>query len=297
MCLLALAGCAEHGAPLPTVPAPRVDGAKALAQTAAVVAIGPRASGSAGAKQTVEYLVAQCKAMGYTDVRVDEWTSQDTPHPPTTFRNVYASLPGQGDKFVLIGSHYDTKILPAAPGFVGANDGGSSTGLLLELMRVTAAQRRWSGLPLRFAFFDGEEAVERYTAYDGLQGSRHLAAALAASGEAKRCRAMLLLDMIGDRDLGLTLPADDNSVLLTALQQAAGPLGAKEQVGFYLNGTIFDDHVPFKELGIPALDLIDFNYGPGNSYWHTDQDTLDKLSAASLATVGDLTLAVLWRLR
>jgi glutaminyl-peptide cyclotransferase len=277
----------RNAAPVAGVPA--VDGERALARTAELVALGPRPAGSAGAQRAAGWIAEQCRALGYAPV-VDEWT-ETTATGPLTFRNVWAELdaPGRGAPLVLLGSHYDTKRLASVPDFAGANDSGSSTGLLLELMHVLRdlppAQRPGS---VRFYFFDGEECQVTYGPRDGLHGSRRAAAAL-SSAELRRCRAMVLLDMVGDRDLKLTLPADTHPALLRRLLAIAERQGVGRHVSI-LRGTILDDHVPFAERGIPAVDLIDFEYGPGNAWWHTAEDTLDKLAPASLATVGNLAL-------
>lgn len=290
--LAALAGCVE---PPPASPSVTVDADNALRLVGEIVALGPRPSGSEAAAATVAYIVGKGKSYGYQPV-VDEW-EEETPAGRLTFRNVYATLPGKGKKFVIIGSHYDTKHMPATPDFVGANDSGSSTGLLLEIMRATGAAGEWTGPPLHFAFFDGEECRERYAANDGLHGSRRLAGRLRDKGTVKDCRAMLLLDMVGDAELGITLPGNCDTELIRRARQAAKQQGVADKFGFYLRGAIIDDHVPFQELGIPSLDLIDFQYGPNNSYWHTNLDRMDKLSAASLGVVGNVVLAMLADLR
>jgi glutaminyl-peptide cyclotransferase len=274
---------------------PRADGGRALAEAEAFLAIGPRPAGSAGAARAAAWLEQRCRDLG-AEVRTDTW-QEATPAGRTTFRNVIATLPGRDRKSrILLGSHYDSKRLWDAPGFVGANDSGSSTGLLLELIRVLAASRPQPGPTLEFAFFDGEECHTAYGPGDGLHGSRRLAGQLAASGSAKQYRAMILLDMVGDRDLTLTLPTDTHPGLARRTLRLAAAQGVARQVGF-ANGPILDDHVPFQELGIPAIDFIDFEYGPGNRHWHTAEDTPDKLAAASLGTVGNLVLALLHDLR
>jgi glutaminyl-peptide cyclotransferase len=280
------AGCGRAPPPAPL----SSDAQQAWARVQEVVACGPRPSHSPNAEKTAALLAARCQALGYAP-ETDTW-QEETPRGVLTFRNVYAERPGRGADFVLLVSHYDTKIIDSAPLFAGANDSGSSTGLLLELLRVLRAAPDWRGPTVRFAFVDGEECYRQYAANDGLHGSRHLAARLQQRGEVRRCRAVLVLDMIGDADLKLTLSPKDHADLIARVRAAARDLGAEARITIAPND-IRDDQVPFRDLGIPSLDLIDFQYGPDNAYWHTAGDTLDKLSPASLQFAGDLTLRLL----
>ena len=225
-----------------------------------------------------------------SDLEVQEFRA-GTPRGPVLFRNVVCRTKSAAGQVIILGSHYDTKILP---GFVGANDGGSSSGALLELARVLAGQPN-----LWFVFFDGEEAMEDYRADDGLWGSRYFVESLKAAGQVNRVQAMILLDMVGDANLTVTLPSSGSGDLLGEVFRAAETLGYRQYFSYFY-GEILDDHVPFLQAGIPAVDLIDFEYGsaPGrNDYWHTDQDTLDKLSPRSLEIVGRTTLQLLRQLR
>jgi glutaminyl-peptide cyclotransferase len=288
-CVL-LIGC--EAPPVPPLTEPvgiTVDADKAFATLEAICDIGPRYSGSNGAQQTVDLISARCKEMGYTPV-VDEWT-ESTPTGDIVFRNVIAELKGRRPGFMILGTHYDTKVLETNPPFIGANDSGSSTALTLEIMRVLKAGD-WPGPSIRFAFFDGEECQKNYRHDDGLHGSKRLANQLRKNGEAKACRAMVLLDMIGDADLNVTIP-QDNRKLGKLLFAIADRQGTRKHFSFYLGGSILDDHVPFQELGIPAIDIIDFDYGPNNSYWHTGEDTVDKISPKSLEIIGNATIQLL----
>ncbi len=273
---------------------PRVDGDRALEEVEALVALGLRDSGTPGARRAAEHLRDRLRAVG---VEADLQTFEDpTPKGPVTFRNVIGRIPGGGEGLVLLGSHYDTKVgMPE--GFEGANDSGSSSGLLVELGRILQAAE-----PLPFetwlVFFDGEECMESYGPRDGLHGSRHLAADLVESGRAGDVEAMILMDMVGDRDLNITLPRNGSPRLTSMAFAAAHDEGVRHLFGLS-RYTILDDHVPFLEAGMPAVNLIDFEYGsePGkNDYWHTADDTLDKLSPRSLKAVGDVTLRMLERL-
>lgn len=271
-----------------------MDGERALALAAEIVDIGPRPSGSEGAQAAAVFLDRLCRDAGLQS-EVDEWEEQ-TDAGQVTFRNVHAVLRGRAETRVLLGSHYDTKRLEDVPEFQGANDSASSSALLLELARGLAAVRPWNGCTVEFAFFDGEECVERYGTRDGLHGSRRYAARIRREGNEKLYRAMVLLDMVGDRDLRITLPSDTDPDLARRVFRIAESQGVRDAFGYFARGTILDDHVPFRRLGIPAIDLIDFAYGPENRYWHTAEDTMDKLSAQSLRTVGRVCLQLVWEL-
>ncbi|MEI6788350.1 MAG: M28 family metallopeptidase [bacterium] len=179
-------------------------------------------------------------------------------------------------------------------GFVGANDSGSGVGVLLALAPIlkSGTNERPS---VMLAFLDGEECQVNYGPNDGLHGSRHLVAGLVASGRARAVRAMILLDMIGDRDLNVAIPRNGTPELISAVFKAAEANGTREKFSLSRQG-VLDDHQPFLDVGMPAVDLIDFDYGsvPGaNDYWHTPADTVDKLSPASLETVGRVVLRML----
>jgi len=186
----------------------------------------------------------------------------------------------------LLCSHYDTKIFNTVQ-FVGANDGGSSNGVLLEIARILA-QRPATAAQAQLVFFDGEEAFESFTATDGLYGSRHFAKQLAASNGAKQFRGGILFDMVGDRSLTVTLPPDSPREMARGIFEAADAQKVRNHFT-YASGGILDDHTPLNEIGIPTIDLIDFDYPP----WHTPEDTMDKLSAESLRIVGAVALRYL----
>jgi Zn-dependent M28 family amino/carboxypeptidase len=210
--------------------------------------------------------------------------------------NVIAEWPGRGPEIVAVGGHYDTKVFETFR-FVGANDGGSSTALLVELGRALAprlraappASTRW------LVFFDGEEAQVEWSATDSLYGSRALVAALRASGELARLRALVVADMIGDRDLAIRRDTQSTPWLGELLWAVARRLGLERHFPDEPQ-TVQDDHAPFLDAGVAAALLIDLDYGgpPGRSaYWHTSEDTLEKLSADSLRVVGAVVLAAL----
>ena len=271
-------------APAVAVPAAiAVSGERALEEVRKFVELGPRDSGTPGAERAATYLRDRLRELG-VEAEIQEFTDL-TPVGELTFRNVLGRIPGTGGRILLLGSHYDTKA--DIEGFVGANDSGSSTGLLLELARVLMA-RAPHAMEIRFAFFDGEESRQRYGPNDGFHGSRHLAETMEADGSLTNVAAMILLDMVGDRDLTITIPRNCTPWLTTLAFDAARAEGARTKFQLYPY-TVGDDHEEFFARGVPAIDLIDFQFGsaPGkNDYWHTAQDTLDKLSAESLETVG-----------
>ncbi len=254
-------------------------GEKALAHVQALVDLGPRPPDSPALKQARAYIRQQLEASGW---QVEEQAfTDDTPRGRVAFVNLIARRPDQSrwSKRFLIGSHYDTKTFFSVR-FVGANDGGSSTGALLELARVLH-QHPALAAQIELVFFDGEEAYERFTPTDGLYGSRYLAKHL----NARSYRGAIIWDMIGDRDLTITLPPDSPPKLAEGIFAAADALRVRNHFT-YFHDDMIDDHSPLNAAGIPAIDLIDFDYPP----WHTGADTMDKLSAESLQTVGAVTL-------
>jgi glutaminyl-peptide cyclotransferase len=289
---LALAACSGQG-PSRT-PAPTACPDTAYRHTAAVYALGPRFSGSPGAQATIAYLQGEIAALGLAPA-VDEWT-EPTMVGPLVFRNLVVDVPGhRRDAFILIGCHYDTKRLATLPDFAGANDGGSGVGALLAMIQAVVTHGQPPPCTLRFAFYDGEECLREYTANDGLHGSRRHAAQLQAADALRDCLAVIVLDMIGDRDLTFTLPSGADPDLVQRLRTLAAAAGEGHRLRPY-GQDILDDHTPFQRLGVPTLLLIDFEYGPGNLYWHSPGDSLDKISAASLGIAANLALALAWSL-
>lgn len=278
------------------IPPPSVDGGRAFELAKEVVEIGPKPSGSESARKTVEFIAGKLRSLGL-DVVVDEWR-EITPNGMTTFRNVVADIPGRsGGKYIVVGCHYDTKRLLMTPDFVGANDGASGVGLLIAMAEAIQASGVKPPLPLKLAFFDGEECLDSYSEHDGLHGSKRLCVELSkAGGGLEKCRAMILLDMVGDKDLSVTIPGNSDRKLVDALLSAARARGTERYFERTDRG-VLDDHVPFHKRGVPSLDIIDFNFGPGNRYWHTGEDTLDKISPESLRIVGDAALGLIWSVR
>lgn len=266
----------------PAPAAPLVDGARALQYTKEVVAFGPRYLGSPGHAKIEAYLRSHLKG----DNLVEDSFTAATPAGSFRMTNFIAKFPGAKDGIIVISGHYDT--LYGRKDFVGANDGGSSTGLLLELARQLRGKKN-DGCSVWLVWFDGEEAVRHWTATDSVYGSRHLADKWAKDGTTRRIKAFLLLDMIGDAGLNVDRDANSTPWLQDVLYQAAARLG--DQSYFFARTLpLEDDHLPFARAGVPVADLIDFDYGPDNAYWHTAQDTLDKLSARSLEVVGSVVM-------
>ena len=260
-----------------------VSGAAALEEVGKFVELGPRDAGTPGAKRAAEYLLARLKEIGL-EAEIQEFR-EASPTGETTFRNVLGRIPGTSGNMILFGSHYDTKA--GIAGFAGANDSGSSTGLLLELARAMQSTAPHA-MEIRFAFFDGEEALVEYGPNDGFHGSKHLAKTMEADGSLKDVAAMILLDMVGDRDLTVTIPRNSTPWLTSLAFEAARAEGARTHYQLYPY-MVGDDHDAFFRRGVPAIDLIDFHFGGGpgkNDYWHTAEDALDKVSAESLGIVG-----------
>ncbi|MDT8391291.1 MAG: M28 family peptidase [Lentisphaeria bacterium] len=272
-------------------PPPDIDGAAALEKVTQLLRFSPRDSGTENARKAAEWIAAQCRDTGAITT-MDTW-KETTDTGEVTFRNVIAVVPGASRQRIIVGSHYDTKKLPNVPDFQGANDSGSSTGLLLEMIRTIQTAGTRPPFTLECVFFDGEECVNTYTERDGLHGSRRHAAGIKQANRVKDYRAMILLDMIGDKDLTVTLPSDTPPALLNRLLTAAARHHVESKFTMSRH-PIIDDHVPFAAIGIPAMDIIDFQYGPGNAYWHTAADTLDKLSAKSLDIIGKVVLTMIW---
>lgn len=257
-------------------------GVKALDDTRMAVANGPRPSGSDALRHLRTEIVATLRTAGCA-VSFDDFKASTT-NGVVAMRNIMCRFPGKSGKAIVITGHYDTKILPH---FVGANDGGSSTGFLLELANALSGAPRIDDVIL--VFFDGEEAVKQWTETDSLYGSRHLAGSWEKNGTLRRVKALINIDMIGDRDLKLVDDANSDPALRSLVWKRAAALGYAAHFPDSPSG-IEDDHMPFIHAGVRALDLIDFDYGPDNSYWHTPQDTLDKLSPQSFEIIGTVVL-------
>jgi len=258
-------------------------GEKALAHVQRLVDLGPHPAGSDEIEKARDYIEEQLRHSGWQVTR--QAFTDDTPRGKIHFVNLIARLSGDtkaASPSFLLCSHYDTKLFDAIR-FVGANDGGSSTGLLLELARVLALHANLAK-KVELVFFDGEEAVENFSETDGLYGSRYFAKQL-QSESAKHFREGMLFDMVGDRSLGITLPADSPSAMARDIFASAEALKLRNYFS-YLDRELIDDHAPLNAIGISTIDIIDFDYPS----WHTASDTIDKLSAQSLQIVGSVAL-------
>jgi Zn-dependent M28 family amino/carboxypeptidase len=288
-----LQSCSAQGTP-PANGSRAVDGERAMRHARRVVDFGPRTSGSEAIAKLRAYLREELSRAG---VAVEEQAfTASTPAGPVAMVNLIGKIPGTTGRRILLTGHYDTKRM-AGMRFVGANDAGSSTALLVELATVLA-QRATNREPrdeIWVVFFDGEEAFADWTDTDSLYGSRHLAATLEQRGELPAIRALINLDMIGDRDLQLTLEYNSAPALRELALEVARTQGHENLFDRFLSA-IEDDHIPFARRGVPVLNLIDFSYGPEHSYWHTDEDTIDKLAPSSFQVVGDLVLGMIERL-
>jgi glutaminyl-peptide cyclotransferase len=264
---------------------PAFSGEKALEFTRKAVSFGPRPPGSPAIKQLQAYIMAQIKTHGAM-LTTDDFNAS-TPKGSIAMRNIMARFPGKSGKTIAISGHYDTKLLP---GFLGANDGGSSTGFLLEMLEVLQGAPRQDDVLL--IWLDGEEAFGEWSDTDSLYGSRHLAQKWLSDGTAAKVKALINIDMIGDKNLDLVYDMNSTGSLRDLVWQTG------DRLGFHANFVrtpmeMGDDHQPFLRAGIKALDVIDFDYGPDNSWWHNGKDSLDKLSANSFRIIGTVIQAVI----
>ena len=251
-----------------------------------LVGFGPRPSASPATERTREFITDELHFAGAT-VTDDRFTAS-TPTGPIPMVNVIATIPGPSRSVVILAGHYDTKRMDVR--FVVANDGASSAAFLLEMARVLA--RRNNKLSRWLVFFDGEEALQRWSNTDGLYGSRHFVQELSAQRTLNQISALILVDMIADAHLDIHREAHSTPWLTDVVFGEAQRLGYGR---YFLNNpnAIEDDHVPFVELGVPTVDIIDLDYGLFNLYWHRPYDTVDKCSPASLAIVARVVLATL----
>jgi Zn-dependent M28 family amino/carboxypeptidase len=265
-------------------------GGRAFEDLKRLVALGPRPSGSEALTEARQYILHQLRQTGVA-AEEDRFVAT-TPAGSVSMVNVIGKIPGARRQVVIIAGHYETKRF-ADFSFVGANDGGSSAAFLLELARALAGRK--NDFTYWLVFFDGEEAFREFTETDGLYGSRHLVEKLASYGELSRIEAMILVDMIGDAHLNIHREENSTQWLTELVFQTARRLGYEKYFRDDPRAYV-DDHIPFVNAGVAATDLLDFDYGPNNRYWHTAQDTLDKCSPTSLTIVGRVVLATLGEL-
>ena len=263
-------------------------GDRALEITREFVSIGPRWCLSPGHAKAEEFLRNQFK---HDQLEEDAFTA-NTPIGPVPMRNFIVRFPGKKDGVIVLATHYETNYPLRNIGFVGANDGGSTTGLLIEIANEIRGHVQ-DGYSVWLVFFDGEEAIESWHGTDNTHGSRHLAAKWGMDGTLKRLKAFLLADMLGDKDLNVMRETQSTTWLSTLVRQAAQNTGHAKY--FFATSQAEDDHPPLLGRGVPSVDIIDADYGPHtqelpDGYHHTAQDTMDKLSAKSLTIAGDVFL-------
>ncbi len=260
------------------------DGKRAFAHVAKQVSFGPHPSGSPAIIPVQEYIQSELKSFG-CKVETDSFTS-DTPAGRLSMKNILVKILGDKPGIILLGTHYDTKRLD---NFVGADDAGSSTGVMLELARLLCSQHgRYN---VWIAFFDGEEAVNfEWKDPDNRYGSRQMAARLAMSGDLSKIKALLLADLVGGRTPHFKRDDTSTEWLNDFVWNVAAKLGYSSIFVGQRYNVGGDDHFSFTQRKVPAVDVIDLDTANDVPYWHTPQDTLDKISAKTLAIVGHVFL-------
>jgi len=271
---------ASQAATFPPAPAPETtggfDGARAYKHVEQLVSIGPHSAGSEGIRRAQDYIIGQLKNFG-CPVEEQDFHAPSTPVGDVAMKNIIVKIPSANPNIVLYGSHYDTKRIA---NFVGADDAGSSTGVLLELARLLCARKNAETIWL--AFFDGEEAFNpNWADPDNTYGSRELAASLALSGDLRRMKAMILVDMVGPTNPIFKRESNSTPWLTDVLWSTAARLGYGN-VFVSDRADIEDDHLSFLKRDVPSVDIIDLEV----PYWHTTQDTLDKVDPRTLAITG-----------
>ena len=262
-----------------------ISGTRALDYARQFVACGPRFNGSAGLLCAQNYLKKQ---FAHDNLQADTFVAS-TPAGPQQMTNFIVRFPGKKDGVIVLATHYETNFPLRSTSFVGANDGAATTGLLLEIANHLRGHTL-DGYSVWLVFFDGEEAVENWSDSDSLYGSRHLAAKWQVDGTLKKIRALLLADMIGDRDLDVTRVTTATPAIEDLVYEAAKKTGNASHF-FKDSQAELDDHIPFVQRGVPSADVIDVDFGPHDAahpdgWHHTPEDTLDKISAKSLGISG-----------
>jgi glutaminyl-peptide cyclotransferase len=274
----------RSGAP---APAAKFDGARAWEHLRRQVGFGPRPPGSPELARTRAYIIEQLRASGI-DAREQRFEAS-TPIGPIAMANVVATIRGARPERIALASHYDTKLAPSFR-FVGAEDGGSSTAALLEIGRALSS--RANPFTIELLFFDGEEAINwDWKDYDNTYGSRHYVEQAESDGTLAGLKALILLDMVGDRDLRFRRDANSTEWMTAAVWAAAAQLGHRAHFPEE-DFAIDDDHSAFLRAGVPAVDIIDLDY----ARWHSARDDLQAVSQQSLQVTGDVVLAALPRI-
>ena len=282
------AWAAKLSLPRDSGPPPSFDSERAMKYVKEIVAFGPRPVGSANHKKVEEYIASHLSGETVED---DRFTA-DTPEGKFPVRNIIAKFPGAKDGIIVVASHYDTNYPLRNTSYIGANDGASSSALLLEMANQLRAKKR-DGYSVWLVWDDAEEAMKPESELpfekDSLYGIRHLAEKWQDDGTLKKIKAFLLADMIGDADLNIDRDRNSTPWMEEVVYEAATRLGYQSHF-FARDNQVTDDHIPFMQRGVPCADLIDFDYGYNNVFWHTPQDTVDKLSPKSLEIVGVVVL-------
>ena len=270
---------------LPETQPPDFNASRAMEYVKEIAAFGPRPLGSEGHKKTENFILAHLKG---DQVERDDFeiTTIEGRFP---VHNIIAQYPGTKDGVIVLASHYDTNWPLRKENYIGANDGASSSALLLEIANQLRGKKR-DGYSIWLLWDDAEESMQLpWDDAESLYGVRHLADKWQAGGTLKKIKAFLLEDMIGDSDLNVERDGNSTEWLEDLIGQAAAVLGYQSHF-FGREIGVTDDHTPFLSRGVPSADLIDLDYGYNNVFHHTTQDTLDKLSPKSLAIVGTVTL-------
>lgn len=257
-------------------------GEKAYEYAKQFAAIGPRWPTGPGHVKAEAFIRNHFKQ----DKLEEDTFTANTAIGPVVLHNFIVRFPGKKDGVIVLGTHYETNYPLRNISFVGANDGAATTGLLMAIADQLRG-KKLDGYSVWLVFFDGEEAFVHWSESDSTYGSRHLAAKWGGDGTLAKIKAFMLADMIGDKDLDIQHETNSTGWLVDLVRQAAKKFG-DDKYFFKTEEPVEDDHLPFVKRGVPAIDVIDLDYGPNNSYHHTAQDTMDKVSARSLTIDGDV---------
>ena len=272
-----------------TAPLPHIDTKRAFEYTREVTAFGPRYMGNDAHKKLEHYILDHLREdhLNAEQIETDDFVA-DTVEGKFPVHNIIAKFPGKKDGIIAILGHYDTNYPLRNIGYVGANDGGSSTAILLEFANQFRGKVR-DGYSVWLVWTDGEEAVRSWSDTDSLYGTRHLAEKWEKDGTLKKMKALFVMDMIAAKDVNIL--RDDNSTpWLLDLIRTAAARGGYQSHFYALETPMEDDHLPFVKRGVPSADVIDMPYGYNDVFHHTAQDTMDKLDPRSLEIVGNTIL-------
>ena len=283
--LFGLTLCAQSLKAADSSAAPSFNSDRAMKYVKEIVAFGPRPIGSANHKKVEDYILSHLKG---DNVESDAFIA-DTPEGKFPVHNIIAKFPGTKDGIIVLASHYDTNYPLRDTTYIGANDGASSSALLLEIANQLRGKKR-GGYSVWLLWDDAEESMKLpWVDPESLYGVRHIAEKWQADGTLKKIKAFLLADMIGDADLNIEHEQHSTPWLEDLVYQAATRLGYQSHF-FGRTMAVEDDHLPFLKQGVPSADLIDLDYGYNNVFHHTTEDTVDKLSPNSLEIVGSVIL-------